>query len=66
MNLVVTSGGMRDVILPADMKDLMNKVTEAKKAAEVNLVFRHEATAARRSQANRARLLAGNRDRMRL
>ena len=57
---------MRDVILPADMKDLMNKVTEAKKAAEVNLVFRHEATAARRSQANRARLLAGNRDRMRL
>ena len=34
--------GIRDVILPGDMKDLMNKVTEAKKAAEANLIVRRE------------------------
>lgn len=62
----MTFGGIRDVILPGDMKDLINKVTEAKKAAEVNLIFRREATAARRSQANRARLLADNPALMRL
>jgi hypothetical protein len=37
--------GIRDVILPGDMKDLMNKVTEAKKAAEANLIVRREETA---------------------
>jgi regulator of protease activity HflC (stomatin/prohibitin superfamily) len=30
--------GVRDIILPGEMKDLMNKVTEAKKAAEANRV----------------------------
>ena len=34
------------MILPGDMKDLMNKVTEAKKAAEANLIVRCEETAA--------------------
>jgi len=48
---------IRDVILPGDMKDLMNKVTEAKKAAEANLIARREETAAMRSQANTAKLL---------
>src|SRR5262249_57102966 len=56
----VLSGGIRDVILPGDMKELMNKVTEARKAAEANLVTRREETAAMRSQANTARLLADN------
>lgn len=58
--------GIRDVILPGEMKDLMNKVTEAKKAAEANLIFRREETAAMRSQANTARLLADNPTLMRL
>jgi hypothetical protein len=58
--------GVRDVILPGDMKDLMNKVTEAKKAAEANLIARREETAAMRSQANTARLLAENPTLMRL
>ena len=35
LGLEVISVGIRDVILPGDMKDLMNKVTEAKKAAEL-------------------------------
>jgi len=57
------SGGNLDVILPGGMKDLMNK---AKKAAEANLIFRREATAARRSQANTARVLADDPVLMRL
>jgi hypothetical protein len=34
LGLEIASVGIRDVILPGEMKDLMNKVTEAKKAAE--------------------------------
>ena len=62
----IVSVGVRDVILPGDMKDLMNKVTEAKKAAEANLIARREETAAMRSQANTAKLLSDNPTLMRL
>ena len=58
--------GIRDIILPGDMKELMNRVTEAKKAAEANLIARREETAAIRSQANTARLLDANPTLMRL
>ena len=44
----------------------MNKVTEAKNAAEANLIARREETAAMRSQANTAKLLADNPTLMRL
>lgn len=66
LGLEIVSVGIRDVILPGDMKDLMNKVTEAKKAAEANLISRREETAAMRSQANTAKLLADNPTLMRL
>lgn len=66
LGLEIVSVGVRDVILPGDMKDLMNKVTEAKKAAEANLISRREETAAMRSQANTAKLLADNPTLMRL
>jgi regulator of protease activity HflC (stomatin/prohibitin superfamily) len=66
LGLNVVSVGIRDVILPGDMRDLMNKVTEAKKAAEANLISRREETAAMRSQANTAKLLADNPTLMRL
>lgn len=66
LGLEVSSVGIRDVILPGDMKDLMNRVTEAKKSAEANLIVRREETAAMRSQANTARLLADNPALMRL
>jgi regulator of protease activity HflC (stomatin/prohibitin superfamily) len=56
----VLSAGIRDVILPGEMKELLNKVTEAKKAAEANLIARREETAAMRSQANTAKLLQDN------
>lgn len=66
LGLRVASTGIRDVILPGEMKDLMNKVTEAKKAAEANLIARREETAAIRSQANTAKLLQDNPTLMRL
>ena len=58
--------GIRDVILPGEMKDLLNKVTEAKKAAEANLITRREETAAVRAQLNAARILESNPTLMRL
>jgi regulator of protease activity HflC (stomatin/prohibitin superfamily) len=60
------SVGIRDIILPGEMKNLMNKVTEAKKAAEANLIARREETAAIRSQVNTAKLLQDNPTLMRL
>ena len=62
----IIAAGIRDVILPGDMKELFNKVTEAKKAAEANLIARREETAAMRSQANTAKLLQDNPTLMRL
>ena len=64
--LEIMSMGIRDVILPGDMKDLMNKVIEAKKAADANLIMRREETAAARSQANTARILENNPTLMRM
>jgi regulator of protease activity HflC (stomatin/prohibitin superfamily) len=66
IGLEVVSLGIRDVILPGEMKDLMNKVIEAQKAAEAALISRREETAAVRSQANTARLLEQNPTLMRL
>lgn len=66
LGLEIRSVGIKDVILPGEMKDLMNRVTEAKKAAEANLIARREETAAMRSQSNTAKLLADNPTLMRL
>jgi hypothetical protein len=57
LGVSIVTAGVRDVILPGDMKDLMNKVTEAKKAAEASLITRREETAATRMQANTAKIL---------
>jgi regulator of protease activity HflC (stomatin/prohibitin superfamily) len=66
VGLVVVSLGIRDVILPGEMKELMNKVTEARKASEASLITRREETAAMRSQANTAKILETNPTLMRL
>lgn len=52
--------GLRDVILPGDMKAILNEVILAQKQAEANLIRRREETAAARSQVNTAKLLADN------
>lgn len=66
LGLQVTSFGVRDVILPGDMKEILNRVTVARKAAEANLITRREEVAAMRSQANTARIFETNPTLMRL
>src|SRR5207244_13063224 len=58
LGVTVKSVGLRDIILPGDMKSLLNQVIAATKEAEANLIRRREETAAARSQANTAKLLA--------
>lgn len=52
--------GIRDIVLPGEMRQILNQVIEAEKQAEANFIRRREETAAARSQANTARLLAEN------
>ena len=58
--LVVDSVNMRDLILPGDMRGILNRVVEAEKAAQANLIRRREETAATRSALNTARLMDEN------
>ena len=58
--VAVRSVGLRDIILPGEMKSILNQVIEAEKQAQANLIRRREETAAARSQANTAKLLAEN------
>jgi len=62
----VRSFGIRDVILPGEMKEILNQVVEARKAAEADVIRRQQETAARRSQANTARIYDSNPTLMRL
>lgn len=52
--------GLKDIVLPGDMKDLLNKVISAQKEAEANVIFRREETAATRSMAQTAKVLSEN------
>ena len=52
--------GVKDVILPGDIRDLLNKVVEAERTAKANLIRRQEETAATRSLLNTARLMEDN------
>ncbi len=56
----VRSVGVKDVILPGDMKDILNQVVETEKAAQANVIKRREETAATRSLLNTARLMDEN------
>lgn len=58
--------GVKDVILPGEMKTLLNKVIEAEKAAAANVILRREDAAATRNMANTARVIAENPVLMRL
>ncbi len=58
--------GIRDIILPGDIKELLNKVIDARKVAEANIISRREETAAVRSQINTAKLIQDNPALMRL
>lgn len=58
--VVVKSVGVKDVILPGEMKTILNQVVEAEKRAQANLIQRREETAATRSLLNTARLMDDN------
>lgn len=52
--------GVKDIILPGDMKDILNQVVQTEKAAQANVIKRREETAATRSLLNTARLMDEN------
>ena len=58
--LAVRSVGVKDVILPGEMKEILNQVVQAEKVAQANLIKRREETAATRSLLNTARLMDEN------
>jgi len=58
LGLDVQSVGLRDIILPGEMKAILNTVVAAEKESQANLIRRREEAAAARSQVNTARLLA--------
>jgi len=60
LGLSVRSVGLRDIVLPGEMKTLLNQVIAATKEAEAGLIRRREETAQVRSQLNTAKLLAEN------
>jgi regulator of protease activity HflC (stomatin/prohibitin superfamily) len=57
---------IKDVILPGDMRDILNKVVTAEKEAEANVIRRREETNATRSLLNTAKVMAENPVMMRL
>jgi len=56
----VTELGVKDVILPGEIRELVNKVVEAERVAKANLIRRQEETAATRSLLNTAKLMEDN------
>lgn len=52
--------GIRDVVLPDDMKDIMNQVLTVHKKTQANMMTRCEETASTRSLLNTARLMESN------
>lgn len=62
----ITAVDVKDVVLPGEMRALMNKVVEATKQAEASVILRREEVAATRSLANTAKMLAESPTLMRL
>jgi regulator of protease activity HflC (stomatin/prohibitin superfamily) len=51
---------LKDIILPGDIRDILNQVVTAEKQAQANLIRRREETAATRSLLNTAKLMEDN------
>ncbi len=60
LGLVILSAGIKDVILPGDVKEIMNEVLLAQKKAQANTIMRQEETASTRSLLNTAKLMDDN------
>lgn len=60
IGMEVFDAGIRDIILPGEMKEIMNQVLVAEKKAQANSIMRREETAATRSLLNTAKLMEEN------
>ncbi|WP_404783249.1 slipin family protein [Altericista sp. CCNU0014] len=56
----IESVGVKDIILPGEIKAILSKVVEAEKAAQANVIRRREETAATRSMLNTAKVMEDN------
>lgn len=66
IGISLLSVGVKDIILPGEMKAILNQVVEAQKAAEANVIKRREETSATRSLHNTAKVIENNPTLMRL
>ncbi len=66
LGIDVIDCGLKDIILPGDVKDIMNQVLIAEKKAQANIIMRREETASTRSLLNTAKLMEDNAMLMRL
>lgn len=60
LGLQITELGIKDIILPGDMREIMNQVLIAEKRAQANTINRREETASVRSMLNTAKLMEEN------
>lgn len=60
LGVAVIDFGIRDIILPGDVKEIMNQVLIAEKKAQANTIMRREETASTRSLLNTAKLMEDN------
>jgi SPFH domain / Band 7 family len=60
LGVEVAAFGIRDIILPGDVKDIVNQVLVAEKKAQANTIMRREETASTRSLLNTAKLMEDN------
>ena len=60
LGVQVNACGLKDIILPGEVKDIMNQVLIAQKKAEANTISRREETASTRSLLNTAKLMEEN------
>ena len=60
LGLALRTVGVKDIILPGEMRDILGQVVEAQKMAEANLIKRREETQATRSLHNTAKVMEGN------
>lgn len=58
--------GVKDIVLPGEMKTILAQVVEAQKSAEANVIRRREETAATRSLLNTAKVMEDNPTALRL
>lgn len=58
--IAIDSVGVKDIILPGEMKTILCQVVEAEKSAQANVIRRREETAATRSMLNTAKVMENN------